>query len=77
MRKVRGAKKVSSYLDSIGCPVSESTIFRLMRTNDIPFSRPAPRIVIFDLDEIDKWIGTGSMVKTNQEEANQNDSNTA
>ena len=57
MRKVRGVKKVCSYLDSIQCPMSESTIFRLMRTKNIPFSRPAPRVVIFDLDDIDSWIG--------------------
>lgn len=57
MRKVRGVKKVCEYLESIQCPMSESTIFRLMRTKDIPFSRPAPKVVIFDLDDIDTWIG--------------------
>ncbi|WHY75731.1 AlpA family phage regulatory protein [Neobacillus sp. WH10] len=60
MRKVRGVKRVCDYLNSIDCPISESTVFRLMKTNNIPFSRPAPRVVIFDLDEIDAWIGKGT-----------------
>ncbi|MBO0961966.1 AlpA family phage regulatory protein [Neobacillus sp. MM2021_6] len=63
MRKVRGVKSVCDYLSSIQCPMSESTIFRLMRTNEVPFSRPAPRVVIFDLDEIDCWIGNASKEK--------------
>lgn len=57
MRKVRGVQKVSEYLKSIDCPMSPSTIQRLMREGNIPFSRPAPRVVIFDLDAIDKWVG--------------------
>lgn len=60
MRKVRGVKKVCSYLAEIQCPMSESTIFRLMKTKDIPFSKPSPRVVIFDLDDIDIWIGEGT-----------------
>lgn len=56
MRKVRGVQSISEYLDSINCPISASTIQRLMRIKAIPFSRPSPRVVIFDLDDIDKWI---------------------
>lgn len=56
MRKVRGAKELSKYLESINCPISISTIQRLMKVNAIPFSRPAPRVIIFDLDKIDDWI---------------------
>lgn len=57
MRKVRGVKALVNYLELICCSMSESTIFRLMRTKDIPFSRPSARVVIFDLDDIDKWLG--------------------
>lgn len=56
MRNVRGAKALSDYLKSIGAPMSESTIFNLLKKNKIPYSRPSPRILIFNLDEIDKWI---------------------
>ncbi|RSL32637.1 AlpA family phage regulatory protein [Salibacterium salarium] len=56
MRKVRGVKKVSQYLESINCPMSESTIHRSMREGGIPYKKPTPRIVIFDLDEIDTWL---------------------
>ncbi len=56
MRKIRGIKKLVEYLKSINCPMSESTINRLMKENKIPHHRPAPRIIIFDLDEIDKWL---------------------
>ena len=56
MRKVRGVEKLVAYLDSINCPMSRATIYRLLRTKDIPVCRPAPRIIIFDLDEIDKWL---------------------
>lgn len=58
MRKVRGARALSDYLASIGCPMSRSTIQSLQRTNSIPFRKPSPRVLIFDLDEIDQWLGT-------------------
>ncbi|RSL28699.1 AlpA family phage regulatory protein, partial [Salibacterium salarium] len=54
-----GVKRVSQYLRSINCPMSESTIHRCMREGAIPFKKPTPRIVLFDLDEIDKWIDEG------------------
>ena len=60
MRKVRGVKKVSQYLHSVGCPISETTIHRSMRVGEIPFSKPTPRIVIFDLDDIDNWLKTNA-----------------
>jgi len=56
MRNVRGAKALSKYLESIGAPMSESTIFALLRQNRIPHQRPSNRILIFNLDVIDKWI---------------------
>ncbi|QPQ31013.1 MerR family transcriptional regulator [Lysinibacillus sp. JNUCC 51] len=57
MRKVRGVKALVDYLESISCPIGQSTIYSLMRTNRIPFSRPAPRVLLFDLDDIDSWLG--------------------
>ena len=57
MRNVRGAKALSEYLKSIGIPMSESTIFALLRENKIPHQRPSPRILVFNLDRIDEWLG--------------------
>ncbi|PWU68292.1 helix-turn-helix transcriptional regulator [Gracilibacillus dipsosauri] len=57
MRNVRGAKALSEYLESIGTPISESTIFSLLRQGKIPHLRPSPRILIFNLDAIDEWLG--------------------
>lgn len=56
MRRVRGAKALSNYLKSIGCDMSESTIYRLLKQHNIPFKRPSPGILIFDLDAIDRWL---------------------
>lgn len=56
MRLVRGAKALSIYLKSINCEMSESTIYRLIKQNNIPFKRPAPGILIFDLNAVDKWL---------------------
>lgn len=56
MRKVRGAKALAAYLEETGTPMSESTIFRLLRANKIPHIRPSDRILIFDLDAIDSWL---------------------
>lgn len=56
MRRIRGAKELVKYFDSIGCPMSEGTIFRLLREKKIPSIRPTERILIFDLDAIDKWL---------------------
>lgn len=55
-RRVRGAEKLSNYLHSVGCPISKSHIYTLMRRRDIPFIKPSERILLFDLDAIDKWI---------------------
>ncbi len=57
MRNVRGAKALSEYLESIGVPMSESTIFSLLREDKIPHRKPSPRILIFNLDLIDEWLG--------------------
>lgn len=56
MRLVRGAKALSEYLRSINAPISESTIYRLVNQDNIPYKRPAPGILIFDLNAIDKWL---------------------
>lgn len=58
MRKVRGAKSLVKYLESISCPMSESTIYRLLRMNAIPHKRISTGIIIFDLDVIDNWLGS-------------------
>ncbi|WP_113868439.1 helix-turn-helix transcriptional regulator [Paraliobacillus ryukyuensis] len=57
MRNVRGAKALSRYLDTQGVPISESTIFSLLRQGKIPHQRPSPRILVFNLDAIDEWLG--------------------
>jgi len=59
MRNVRVAKALSEYLDSIGIPMSVSTIFSLLRQNKIPHRRPTPRILVFNLDVIDEWLQEG------------------
>ncbi len=56
MRRVRGAKGLVKYLDSIDCPMSESTIYKLLREKRIPSIRPSDRILLFDLDAIDYWL---------------------
>lgn len=56
MRNVRGAKALSTYMESIGVPMSESTIFSLLRQNKIPHRRPSSRILVFNLDVIDQWL---------------------
>ncbi|MGE7545028.1 hypothetical protein [Sporosarcina newyorkensis] len=58
MRKVRGVKALVEYLESIQCPMSESTIYRLVKVRKIPFRRPAPQVLIFDLDAIDHWLSS-------------------
>ncbi|WP_202905389.1 helix-turn-helix domain-containing protein [Luteimonas abyssi] len=53
---IRGVKKLCEYLESISCPISESTIYRLLREDKIPYSKPSTRVLLFNLDEIDQWI---------------------
>jgi len=60
MRNVRGVKQLVSYLSDIGVPMSESTVYNLLRENKIPHQRPSPRVLIFNLDRIDEWIGGAS-----------------
>jgi len=56
MRNVRGVKALVEYLESVGVPMSQSTIYNLLRENRIPHNRPSNRILIFNLDNIDAWI---------------------
>lgn len=56
MRLVRGAKALSDYLISINCEISIATIYRLVKQENIPFKRPAPGILVFDLNAIDSWL---------------------
>lgn len=53
---VRGAESLVKYLTSINCPMSETTIYRLVRKKSIPFRRPSPGLLLFNLDAIDKWL---------------------
>ncbi|PID22472.1 hypothetical protein CSV61_02170 [Sporosarcina sp. P3] len=55
-RRVRGAKSLSIYLKTEGCPISESTIYRMMREKRIPYMKPSTGILLFNLDSIDKWL---------------------
>lgn len=64
MRNIRGAKALSDYLSSVGVYMSESTIFTLLRQNKIPHHRPSPRILVFNLDQIDEWIGGNANDRT-------------
>lgn len=56
MRKIRGVEALVNYLKSINCPMSKSTIYNLMRTKSIPFNKPTPGVLLFDLDKIDRWL---------------------
>lgn len=56
MRKVRGIQSLIDYLASINIPISKYAIEDALRKKAIPCARPTPRILIFDLDEIDSWI---------------------
>lgn len=56
MRKVRGIQKLIDYLATINIPISKYAIEDALRKKAIPCARPTPRILIFDLDEIDSWI---------------------
>jgi len=53
---VRGVNSLLEYLSSINCPMSGSTIYRLIKTKSIPFRRPSPGLLLFNLDAIDKWL---------------------
>ena len=70
MRKVRGVKAVAEYLNEIQCPLSESSIYRLVKTGGIPFKRITPQVLIFDLDKIDKWLGSEDEMKIGTEVEN-------
>lgn len=56
MRNVRGVKNLVEYLSEIGAPMSEATVYTLLREKKIPHLRPSPRVLIFNLDRIDEWL---------------------
>lgn len=67
MRRIRGAKELVKYLESINCPISESTIYKLLREKRIPSIRPSDLILLFDLDAIDRWLTVDDSKKHEKE----------
>lgn len=63
MRRVRTVKALLDYLISINCPMSRSTVNKLIRQNEIPVIRISDRVLIFDLDAIDQWLTVGEVTK--------------
>ncbi|RDW15939.1 helix-turn-helix transcriptional regulator [Oceanobacillus chungangensis] len=55
-RNIRGVKALVEYLESIGTPIGETTIYKLLREKQIPHKRISNRVLIFNLDHIDDWI---------------------
>lgn len=56
LRRVRGVEKLVEYLDSMGCPIGLTTIFKFLREKRIPCIRPSEKNLLFDLDAIDRWL---------------------
>jgi len=52
----RGVKNLTEYLTTVNCTMSESTIYRLIKRKSIPFRRPSPGLLLFNLDAIDEWL---------------------
>lgn len=61
MRRIRTVGALLDYLQSINCPMSRSTVDRLIRSKEIPFIRISQRVLIFDLDAIDQWLSIGDV----------------
>ncbi|OXS77964.1 helix-turn-helix transcriptional regulator [Domibacillus enclensis] len=56
MNMIRGIDALVAHLKEQGVPISRTTIFTLLKQKQIPHRRPAPRIVLFDLDKIEEWL---------------------
>jgi excisionase family DNA binding protein len=56
MSKLIGVQAVTEYLKNTPVAVSKSTVYRLVRMNRIPYSRPTPQIILFDTDKLNAWI---------------------
>lgn len=56
LRIAKGVQALIDYLKENGIELSESTIRRLVKKQDIPFKRINTQTLLFDLNKIDKWI---------------------
>ena len=56
MRRAYGVKSLSSYLDTVGYPLTEEEINDLIMNKEIPHLRPMVNMIVFNLDHIDWWI---------------------
>lgn len=56
LRIVKGVPSLVEYLESNGVELSLSTIYRLIRKQEIPFKRINTQVLLFDLNKIDRWI---------------------
>ncbi|MCK1996631.1 hypothetical protein MPH47_05135 [Psychrobacillus psychrodurans] len=56
LRRAYGVIKLSSYLDTVGYPLTEEEINVLIINKEIPHLRPMANMIVFNLDHIDWWI---------------------
>ncbi|SDM76332.1 hypothetical protein SAMN05518871_102187 [Psychrobacillus sp. OK028] len=55
MRRAYGVQKLSSYLDTVGYPLTEEEINDLIMNKQIPHLKPMTNMIVFNLDHIDWW----------------------
>jgi len=55
LRRAYGVKKLSSYLDTVGYPLTEEEINVLIMNKKIPHLKPMANMIVFNLDHIDWW----------------------
>ncbi|QFF98792.1 hypothetical protein PB01_08075 [Psychrobacillus glaciei] len=56
LRIAKGVPDLLKYLEDNGVELSLSTIYRLIRKQEIPFKRINTQTLLFDLNKIDRWI---------------------
>lgn len=56
MRMVRGLDNLTNYLKENNMQMGKSTIYSLIKQGKLPHSKPSPRVLLFDLDKIDKYM---------------------
>jgi len=56
LRKVVSINKLLTYLQSVGYPLSEEEVKRLIKSRNIPHKRLLGDTLLFNLDHVDAWI---------------------
>ncbi|BBD45038.1 Hypothetical protein PEIBARAKI_5031 [Petrimonas sp. IBARAKI] len=55
-KKMLNMDEAVAYLNESGVPISKSTVYKNTMDKTIPFSRFGDRRIVFNVEDLDRWV---------------------